>query len=344
MEIGMSDIKISIIVPVYNVGQYLKKCIDSVVTQSFKDIEIICVDDGSSDNSAEILQAYAHSDNRITIITQPNMGVAAARNTGLCAASGEYIMFLDGDDYYMPDACLKAYGEITEKNGDIGIFGNYNTCGNELRQGWTSFKLQEFSDKTEKNDYLEFQVYVWDKIYRKAFLMENNISFVEGLKTAEDVLFCLSCYFKHPKYALINEPLYVYREGRCNSATNDFDCIGNDLAALKELHKMPLFKAQSKEFKLNIVDNFCDAAGNYLKKFSKSKCKKNIYKDSEILVDFLRKNYSPVDLKKIKSYRKLCHYRRDVFFRKVFSVTNSEDKMFKKISLFGLNLKVRRRA
>lgn len=335
----MRDIKISVIIPAYNVENYIEKCLNSIVNQTLKDIEIICVDDGSTDNTGELLRKYAVEDNRITLISQKNNGVAAARNIGLDAACGEYIMFLDGDDYYLPDTCLTAYDKISKSSADIGVYGNYNSINNELVTGWTSLKLNEYAD----GDYFNFQVYVWDKIYRRDYIIENGIRFVDGLKTAEDVLFCLSSYFKNPKYVLIDEPLYVYCVDRSDSATNDLKCIANDIRALEILHKMPEFQQQSLEMKLRIVANFCGSAIGYLKKFNQSSVlHQEIFKDIDNLIGFLNKNYSKKDLNTIKSYKKLRHSRRDVLLRKIFSVTNTSDKKYKFITFIGLTWRIRR--
>ena len=121
--------KISVIIPVYNAEQYLRKCLDSVVSQTFRDIEIICVDDGSTDGSGAILDEYAAKDNRIVVIHQANAGVAAARNTGLKSAQGEYLAFLDSDDAYNPQLCELAYNRACQSGADIVKFLYARTDG-----------------------------------------------------------------------------------------------------------------------------------------------------------------------------------------------------------------------
>ena len=107
---------ISIIIPVYNTAQYLAECLDSVLAQGFKDIEIICVNDGSTDNSAAILKKYQKKDKRIKVITQKNKGLSGARNAGLKAATGKWVCFLDSDDILPPDALAVLYGGV-QKTG-----------------------------------------------------------------------------------------------------------------------------------------------------------------------------------------------------------------------------------
>ena len=103
---------VSIVLPVYNVEKYLPRCLDSVTGQTYKDLEIICVDDGSPDGSVEIIKRYAENDDRIVLISQKNQGLSGARNTGINAARGEYIMFLDSDDYIDAEACEVAVREM----------------------------------------------------------------------------------------------------------------------------------------------------------------------------------------------------------------------------------------
>ena len=118
--------KVSVIIPVYNVEKYLRQCLDSVVNQTLEDIEIICVNDCSPDNSLSILKEYANKDNRIKIIDlKENVGPGIAKNKALDIANGEYIMLLDPDDWYEPDACKLAYNQIKKNNNDWVTFG-YN--------------------------------------------------------------------------------------------------------------------------------------------------------------------------------------------------------------------------
>ncbi len=108
------DVKVTVIIPVYNMEQYLAECLDSVITQSLRDIEIICINDGSKDNSITILRAYESRDNRIKIIDQENKGVATARNIGIKAASGKYVIFMDSDDLHPADVLESLYTATKE--------------------------------------------------------------------------------------------------------------------------------------------------------------------------------------------------------------------------------------
>ena len=123
--------KVSVIIPVYNVEQYLSRCLDSVISQNFNDMEIICINDGSKDASLRILEEYAGKDSRIVIIDKKNAGVSAARNDGIAAAKGEYLAFLDGDDFWEADCLAKIYQEAEHNHSDIVIFA-HNLWENDL--------------------------------------------------------------------------------------------------------------------------------------------------------------------------------------------------------------------
>ena len=146
--------KISIIIPVYNVENYLSECLDSIISQTLKDIEIICINDGSTDNSLKILQEYKTKDNRITIIDKKNEGSGIARNLGMAGAKGEYIYFADSDDWLADCSVLEKIYNAAEKNClDILIFGGYSCyykCDRLIK--WKGrYKLSKINKKYFKN-------------------------------------------------------------------------------------------------------------------------------------------------------------------------------------------------
>ena len=203
----MSEAKISVIVPVYNVEQYLRQCLDSVINQTFKDLEIICVDDCSPDNSAEILKEYAQKDSRIKIITlEKNGGLGNARNVALKQASAEYIMFLDSDDWLELYACELAYNKIKQNNNDF-VFFNFYWATEKDGTFEKTFNAYRFCKLLEQKDInhinpseLDSAYYssseCWYKIYNKEFLQKNNIEFLAGYNFEDQTFFCesiLSC-------------------------------------------------------------------------------------------------------------------------------------------------------
>ena len=168
--------KVSVIVPFYNSEKYLKRCLDSLVRQTLKDIEIIMVNDGSTDNGPDIVKSYM-SDDRIRIIDKENGGQASARNLGLTVASGDYIIFIDSDDYVESDLCEKLYDAIL-KGFDIVVSDYYMVDGNEKKYNKISSCLE---GEISLRDYLLTTVCPWNKIYKKSFLLDNNFRFPEGI-------------------------------------------------------------------------------------------------------------------------------------------------------------------
>ena len=129
-------VKVSVIIPVYNVEPYLKQCMDSVVGQTLKDIEIICVDDGSTDGSLDILREYAAEDNRIQIIEQKNAGAGAARNNGMRHATGKYLSFLDSDDFFEPRMLEKAYDLAEKDQADFVAYKSDHGTNSSSKNLW----------------------------------------------------------------------------------------------------------------------------------------------------------------------------------------------------------------
>ena len=176
--------KVSVIVPVYNVEKYLKRCLDSLVNQTLSDIEIICVNDGSTDGSAQILEEYAIKDNRIKIITQVNSGLSEARNTGIKNASGEYIGLVDSDDFVDKDFFEKLYNAAVSNNCDIAC-GNI-VRGNDRKKDKVFLNYQE--EKVVKSIREKYEIsgvpnhcYVWNKIYKREPLISSGITFIRGI-------------------------------------------------------------------------------------------------------------------------------------------------------------------
>lgn len=288
--------KISVIIPIYNVEKYLSQCLKSVINQTLKDIEIICVNDGSKDGSAKILEKFALMDSRIKVITQTNAGVSAARNSGLAAAQGEYIMFLDGDDYYKQDTCMSAYDSIITQRADIGVFGMSERYGIFFKGGRVNKSVKK-AIKTEQPNLWLFQTFCCNKIYNRGFIVNNNIKFPAGIKTSEDGIFSLCCLFNNPKYCFIDKSLYIYRKNRFGSATAQ-NGIKNDLIALKTFYEMDIFQNQPLEIQLRVVEKFCSGVWSYYKK-----C--HHIEDVNLFLDFIESVYDEQTLNQFKKYRQL---------------------------------------
>lgn len=221
---------VSIIVPVYNVAPYLQQCMDSIVNQTYRNIEIICIDDGSTDESGEILEQYARSDNRINVLHTDNLGVSSARNTGLSFASGQYLLFVDGDDWIDLATCQKAVSNIFAEAADVvmwpyirefpdhsapkAIFQNPKVF-NEIE----CHKLQRrmiglFDEELAHPESADALSTVWGKLYRREIVEQNHLRFENLLRigTYEDGLFNLF-YFAYAKSAVyISDYLSHYRK------------------------------------------------------------------------------------------------------------------------------------
>lgn len=218
--------KVSVIVPVYKTEQFLDKCINCLINSTLKEIEIILVDDGSPDNSPKICDYYATKDSRIKVIHQQNGGLSNARNVGINAAQGEYICFIDSDDFVSPDMFDKMYNLSETHNLDIASCG-YSKV--DLNGNIISLNPHPYSDlilsKPEINKMLESahktQViwYVWRNMYKKRIILENNIFFNEELKFAEDSIFNLYSFAYAKRIGVLEDLLYFYRDAP-NSLTS----------------------------------------------------------------------------------------------------------------------------
>ncbi len=233
---------ISIVVPVYNVENCLVGCLDSLISQTLKNLEIICVNDGSTDNSLETLKKYAINDNRIKIINQENQGVSTARNNGILAATGEYVMFVDGDDWIEPETCEKIYTRITCDDSDVLEFSHYDVFGEKKKP----YKLSKDCKKTllacdNINDLIKEIIYVpvvtWGKLYKREFLINNNLTFSINLKLSEDHLFWYKVLAKNPQISILHENFYNYRNVRIG---NSMESFSNSMARYTIFEEMVL--------------------------------------------------------------------------------------------------------
>ena len=214
------DIKVSVVMPIYNAYDYLRPAIDSVLTGTLKEIEIICVDDGSTDHSLDILKEYQAADPRVRIITESNAGPAVARNKGLSRARGEFVIFLDADDFYHPTLLEKLYNLAVEKNLDISVadYDIFNSRKSRFERNIPAehadiFKGDEVVSKSTYPDEI-FQCvsnYVWNKMFRRSFLTEKGLLFDEELRVFEDAYFVMTSLSLASAIGKVNEVLIHHR-------------------------------------------------------------------------------------------------------------------------------------
>ncbi|MBR6127373.1 glycosyltransferase family 2 protein, partial [bacterium] len=209
-------IKVSIIIPVYNMAHYLKQSLDSVRNQTLKDIEIICINDCSEDNSLDILMDYASKDKRFVILNlNENRDQGYARNLGIMRANGEYIMFLDPDDWYEVTACEDAYNEIIKNNDDMVFFGMtlYDAEKKKYSVGYKHYhsSLQALKKSTNvKESFIPYCGFSVVKIYKRDFLLTNDCKFTET-RCGEDRPFAVKTTLKAKKISFLDKKLYYYR-------------------------------------------------------------------------------------------------------------------------------------
>lgn len=213
---------ISIIIPVYNVEKYIEKCIKSILKQTFSQFEIILIDDGSTDGSAEICDKWQRHDPRIRCIHQENAGVSVARNTGFAACTGDYILFVDGDDLLAPDMCECLLKNMRQNNSDVSYCGFYNVFADKTETLIPDKKQLHGNEiQYELVTSSSFYTAVWNKLFRRQVLLDiegNFIKFPQGIYVGEDALW-LARVLKNVKLiSAVQRPLY-YWQRRADSAT-----------------------------------------------------------------------------------------------------------------------------
>jgi glycosyltransferase involved in cell wall biosynthesis len=203
--------KISIVIPVYNVEKYLPTCLNSLINQTLQDIEIICVNDGSTDNSLKVLEEYAKKDSRIKIINQENVGVSQTRNNGIKCATGEFLGFCDPDDYVCLDFYEKLYNAAVANGCDIAASGitkfrddKYNVflTFNETKTA------EKYYDKLLLLDAPDYS-YVWNKIYKTSEFKKHNLEFIKGL-VFEDIVLTAQVLYYLGKAVTVPDIQYYY--------------------------------------------------------------------------------------------------------------------------------------
>ena len=220
--------KVSVIVPVYNVAPYLRECMDSIVGQTLREIEIICIDDGSTDESPEILREYAGRDARIKILTQKNLYVSAARNNGLAVATGEYVIFWDSDDWFEPDALECMYRLCEERKADICICNAQdfddatatNLGHNYLRKPYPETEVFCAADCPDRIFDIS-SMNCWNRLVRRSLLLDNAIRFPSGGMTEDTIVTMLELLLSE-RIAICPKRLIHYRVNRPGSLMADY--------------------------------------------------------------------------------------------------------------------------
>lgn len=261
--------KVSIIIPVYNAEKYLGKCLESLLSQTLQEMEIICVDDGSSDGSPEILKRFQERDGRVRILTQENQYAGAARNNGMKEAQGEYLLFLDADDFFENTLLEKVYNQGKKMEADIVLFGakQYNDKTGIVSPASWYFKRDAlprenpFSGKTENTDVFALVTPApWTKLFRREFVEKQGLSF-QGLQNSNDVYFVLTALALAEKITYVDEELVFYRVGMKGSLQGSKslhpDCFIEAYAGVyHELQRRGIYERYEEGF-MNILLSGC---------------------------------------------------------------------------------------
>lgn len=215
---------ISIIVPIYNIEQYLPQCIESICNQTYRDLEIVLVNDGSTDGCRDICESYRKKDSRIVVIHKENMGLVSARKAGMRAASGEYIAYVDGDDWIEPVMYERMYQAITKQNVDVVMCGRYEDTGNfhkPVFHGIAEGKyekaalIEEVYPRMIVNDaFFEWGIFpsVWDKLFRRDCIERFQMAVDERIVMGEDAACVYPCLLHADSVYIMRECLYHYRQ------------------------------------------------------------------------------------------------------------------------------------
>ena len=272
--------RVSVIIPVYNVDQYLAQCLDSVINQTFKDIEIICINDCSTDNSLNILKDFAQKDIRINILDlKENKGVSNARNLGLSLAKAEFIVFIDSDDWVTTDHIEILYNQIKKSNtdfvcSDFYTYDNKNIINTGIYVDIAYNKI--ITSEKDKRIYLQHLKFlslsqVWAKIFKKSFITKNNISFSQ-LKSYEDNVFMWESIVKATGFIFIKNKSYYYRVNRSASLTN-LNTFNEKISFFKILYilnQQPCYEKYISDFYTYISIDTC----YYIEKISIKEARK----------------------------------------------------------------------
>lgn len=342
---------ISVIVPVYNVEKYIEECISSIINQTYKNLEVIIVNDGSKDNSLQIVKRLAIKDNRIIIIEKENGGLSSARNAGLKIAKGNLICFIDSDDYLECSMIEKMYNNMIEYNADLSVVRVIQDFSNNK---YEYFDFSQGEDKTYLNTeggnwlFYDCSIFhpVWNKLYKKELI---DFIFEEKIKRNEDILFNGKYLTNCNSIIICNEPLYYQRQRKsslCHSGRNIKDEIKNIDTVISGIFDYISIKKVSSEkkeelikyinFRLDILYISIVYDNNYKDKYRQLKEFKNKFPfwrfNLEHNIKSLKINKRYKQIKLLSKYR--CYFLLSHFIdfgkiiRKILKKSVSEVKIY----------------
>lgn len=305
----MSKNKISIIIPIYNIEKYIHRCVDSVIAQSYKNIEIILVDDGSTDSSAEICDKYKQKDERIIVIHKKNGGLSDARNAGIKASSGDYLFFLDGDDYISTDCIYELFKTLNDNHADISTTKYINFYDGEKPKRKKGHSLLNTTEDALRNMLYQIDCTnsAWGKLYKKELF--KNIEYPFG-KICEDLATTYLIFGKAKKIVINTSYNYFYYQRKDSIIQSSFKPERAEGLRFAKLQKQYIEKHYPKIINAAINREFMEAV--YV-----------------ILAIGYNKKYNNV---KDKAYETIKKYRKTVLKDKE---SNKRSRQFAIISIFG---------
>lgn len=329
--------KISVIIPCYNVEKYLRECLDSVVNQTLKDIEIICVNDGSTDGTQKILEEYEQKDNRILVINKPNGGLSSARNAGMGKVHGEYLAFLDSDDWVDLNFYEKLYNAAKLENADSAIGKTFLYWDkNKIEKiSWIDVYVHNLNkniiDTIADKRFVIYTSVVWNKIYRTELIKNNGLRFIEG-GYIEDLPFTFALAMQVNKFVLVPDTALYYRQrdnsimANLTSGVQFFDVVKAFDNCEKYLQNIDINSKTKKSYK-NILDNF-RIKDLYIHYFtSPKKYKQELWDEMLKRVDLCNLLFNPyIDKDSVRAGVKILEHIIGNFVRKILYIEIEQKK------------------
>ena len=324
-----NNIKVSVVVPVYNSEKYISKTLESIINQTVKEIEIICVNDGSKDNSLQILQQFQEKDKRIKIIDKKNEGVWKARMDGIKEAQGEYITFIDADDYIKNNFIESLYNNIKQNDSDIAICGyeRIDEKTNKVLSREMKYKSSRLIDMNKNpEEVISINTALWNKLYKASILKEIK-EMEKPARILEDMMFLTLVYLKINKISFVNDYLYYYivREGSAMNTlkSNEIKSIQEIMLNVKEIYQTENTSKEKQEI-LSVMAFVHFGISLMLKASGNNNCDfKKEYKDN---LEYLDKYF--------KEWRTTKYIK--IWYVMTHSKTNLKVAIVKKIYVFNL--------
>lgn len=357
-------VKVSVLVPIYNVEKYLDECVNSIINQTLKDIEIILLDDGSKDNSGKICDYFAQKDSRVKVIHKDNSGYGATLNVGLKLAVGDYISIVESDDFIHLSMLEKLLISAETNNADVVKSNFYLHYSNENKNVFfNNFKFvvaNQVTNSLEQPEILETSPAIWSGVYKRKFLLDNNIVFNETPGASyQDVSFAAKTLAKAEKFVILPEAFVYYRQDNENSSVKSkgkVDAIFNEYAEIKRYfnnYSVPINYFQNifiKQYR-DYIDNFHRIANEYKSQYLNmfQRDFTELYSLGVIKDDFFAKHSFDdfhLLLKNPEKYKQTCLSGKTniKFIQKIFSVLNENDRKVVRVLGFKISFKGKNKA